>query len=81
VASAGELPAGLEHRNRRRVPDRALVSLALLAALFAAVGSLSSLVESASLAFLFTFAVVSAIAFTQRAGSRLLTAAGALGAE
>ncbi|MDP2471402.1 MAG: APC family permease [Candidatus Palauibacterales bacterium] len=80
VASAGELPAGLEHRNRRRVPDRALVSLALLAALFAAVGSLSSLVESASLAFLFTFAVVSAIAFTQRAGSRLLTAAGALGA-
>jgi len=80
VASAGELPAGLGHRNSRGVPDRALVTLGLAAALFAALGSLSSLVESASLAFLFTFAVVSGIAYTQRVGSRLLTAAGALGA-
>ena len=46
----------------------------------ASIGSLSSLVESASLAFLFTFAVVCGLAFLRRAGSRLLSGAGAVGA-
>jgi amino acid transporter len=80
VASAGELPAALEHRNRHGVPDRAVLSLGLLAALFATVGSLADLVESASLAFLVTFSVVSALAFIERVGSRVLTAIGASGA-
>jgi len=80
VARAGELPSAVEHRNREGVPDRAVVTLGLLAALFASIGSLSSLVESASLAFLFTFAVVCGVAFHQKVGSRTLTGAGALGA-
>jgi amino acid transporter len=80
VSRAGELPDLFQHRNRKNVPDRAVVTLGLLAALFASVGSLKGLVESASLAFLFTFCVVSALAFFQKAGSRILTGAGALGA-
>jgi amino acid transporter len=80
VARAGELPSVVEHRNREGVPDRAVITLGLLAALFASIGSLSSLVESASLAFLFTFCVVCAVAYRERVGSRWLTGAGAGGA-
>jgi amino acid transporter len=80
VAAAGELPRTLEHRNAAGVPDRAVIVLGLAAAAFATFGSLSSLVESASLAFLFTFSVVSGLAFVERAGSRFLTGLGALGA-
>jgi amino acid transporter len=80
VAAAGELPEVLTHRNRAGAPDRAVLVLGLLAALFATVGNLGDLVESASLAFLVTFAVVSALAFVERTGSRALTALGALGA-
>jgi hypothetical protein len=41
-------------------------------------GDLSSLVEAASLTFLFTFATVNYLAWRERAGQRLFTAAGAL---
>ena len=80
VAKAGELPAWLDHRNRHGIPDRAVMVLGSAAAVLAAVGSLQSLVEAASLAFLATFAVVGWLAFTERAGNRLLTAVAALGA-
>jgi hypothetical protein len=56
------------------------VTLGTCAAVFAAVGSLGVLVEAASLAFLFTFAVVCALAFAQRAGLRLVTGFGAVAA-
>lgn len=79
VARAGELPAAMSHRNQAGVPDRAVVTLTVLAGVFAAIGGLSDLVESASLAFLFTFTVVSALAFLEGAGSRLLTGLGVLG--
>lgn len=74
VAEDGELPAVFDERNSRDVPGRAVLILGAAAALLAVVGSLSSLVEAASLAFLFTFCVVSVIAFRERAGSRLITA-------
>jgi hypothetical protein len=80
VASYGELPAALCHRNRAGIPDRAVIGLGAAAALLAAVGSLSALVEAASLAFLFTFAVVCGLAFQRRAGWRLITGLGALAA-
>lgn len=80
VARGGELPASFARRDARGVPRRALVVLASAAGVFAVFGSLSDLVESASLAFLFTFTVVCGLAFVERAGSRWLTGAGALGA-
>jgi amino acid transporter len=79
VAEKGELPAWFDHRNRAGVPDRAVVTLGSLAALLAAVGSLTTLVEAASLAFLFTFTVVNIVAFRVRAGRRAITAAGVIG--
>lgn len=62
VAEDGELPQWLEHKNSNDVPDRAIIILGVLAALLAVTGSLSTLVESASLVFLFTFSTVNALA-------------------
>ena len=78
VAEDGELPAALEHKNRAGVPDRAVVGLGILAAVLAVVGTLTTLVEAASLAFLFTFAIVCGLAFRQRVGLRVVTGFGAL---
>ena len=68
VAEDGELPATLDHKNTRGIPDRAVIGLGTAAAVFATVGTLTSLVEAASLAFLFTFAVVCGLAFRQETG-------------
>lgn len=48
------------------------------AAVLAAVGTLTALVEGASLTFLFTFVVVCALAFYQGAGARVITGFGVL---
>ncbi len=78
VAEDGELPATLDHKNAVGIPDRAVILLGTAAAVLAAVGTLTSLVEAASLSFLFTFAVVCGLAFLQRAGLRVVTGLGAL---
>jgi len=78
VAEDGELPAALDHENGAGVPDRAVIGLGSLAAVLAVLGSLTTLVEAASLAFLFTFAVVCALAFWERVGVRLVSGFGAL---
>lgn len=80
VAEDGELPAALDHKNTKDIPDRAVIGLGTAAAVLAAVGTLTTLVEAASLAFLFTFAVVCGLAFRQRAGLRVATGFGALAA-
>lgn len=80
VAEDEEMPASLKHRNRRGIPDRAVIGLGVLAAALAAVGTLNLLVEAASLAFLFTFTVVCALAFQAQAGFRFFTGFGALAA-
>ncbi len=80
VAEDGELPAVLEHENSAEVPDRAVLGLGAMAAVLAVVGSLTTLVEAASLAFLFTFAVVCGLAFRERVGSQAVTGIGALAA-
>lgn len=80
VASAGELPEWLDHRNSRSIPNRAVIALGGSAAVLAVVGSLVELVEAASLAFLMTFAIVCGLAYQQRIGNRAFTVAGAAGA-
>jgi hypothetical protein len=55
-----------------------VIGLGALAAVLAATGTLSALVEAASLAFLFTFSVVCGLAFRARAGRRVVSAFGAL---
>ena len=77
VTQKGELPLAVDHENRFGIPDRAVIVLGALAALFAAIGTLSNLVEAASLAFLCTFAIVGGLAFHAGAGSRILTGFGA----
>lgn len=47
-------------------------------AVLAVAGSLTTLVEAASLAFLFTFSVVCGLAFLEQAGARPVTGLGAL---
>lgn len=78
VAEDGELPAILEHTNAAGIPDRAVVVLGTAAAVLAALGTLTTLVEAASLSFLFTFTVVCGLAFLQRAGLQVITGLGAL---
>ncbi len=78
LAEDGELPAVLDHKNSAGIPDRAVIMLGTAAAVLAAVGTLTTLVEAASLSFLFTFAVVCGLAFFQRAGLRVVTGFGAL---
>jgi amino acid transporter len=78
VAEDGELPAVLDHKNAADIPDRAVILLGTAAAVLAAVGTLTSLVEAASLSFLFTFVIVCGLAFIQRAGLRVITGFGAL---
>lgn len=62
VAEDGELPKVLEHKNSKEVPDRSVIIFGVLAALLSISGSLSMLVEAASLVFLFTFGAVNIIA-------------------
>ncbi len=80
VTRGGQFPAFFDHRNNVGVPDRAVVALGAAAALLAALGNLTALVEAASLAFLVTFAVVCALAFRESAGHRAITGFGALSA-
>ncbi|MBB5210291.1 APC family permease [Microbulbifer hydrolyticus] len=80
VADAGELPRVFSHQDEQGIPDRAVLSLGVGAALLASIGSLELLVEAASLAFLLTFSVVCALAFQKRAGLRFITGFGALAA-
>jgi hypothetical protein len=68
----------MDHKNTADIPDRAVIALGTAAAVLAAVGTLTTLVEAASLTFLFTFAVVCGLAFYQGAGARVITGFGVL---
>lgn len=65
IASQDELPSWFNHTNKNDVPDRSIIFIGILAGVLAIVGSLSSLVEAASLAFLFTFGIVNWIAYRE----------------
>lgn len=76
VARDGELSAWFDHSNRFEVPDRPIILLGAIAGLLAISGSLSSLVEAASLVFLVTFIVVNAIALREAGRQRWIAAIG-----
>lgn len=78
VASHGQLPQSLGRSNAHGSPSGAVLVLGGAAAVLAAVGGLTTLVEAASLVFLATFSTVCAIAWWQRVGGRTVTALGAL---
>ncbi|MAS06688.1 MAG: amino acid permease [Ahrensia sp.] len=65
IADYGMLPSWFEHENRFGVPDRPVVLIGAMATFLALIGSLSSLVEAASLVFLVTFMVVNIIAWRE----------------
>ena len=62
VAADHELPAFFRHENDQGIPDRAVLAIGGMALMLALAGHLTLLVEAASLAFLFTFATVNALA-------------------
>jgi len=80
VSAHRDLPGVLSHMNEGKVPDYAVIAIGLVSALLAALGSLETLVQAASLTFLFTFATVNAIAFAQHVTLRWVSLIGLAGA-
>jgi len=76
VARDGELPRWFDHKNAVGVPDRPLVLVGALATMLALIGSLSSLVEAASLVFLATFITVNFVCLREDEGPRSLPIVG-----
>ena len=68
----------MDHKNAAGIPDRAVIVIGAAAVVLAAAGTLTTLVEAASLTSLFTFAVVCGLAFYQGAGARIITGFGVL---
>ena len=79
IAEDDEMPRFFDHENSHGIPDRAIIVLSAAAAGLAAVGSLGQLVEAASLGFLLTFAVVSALAAFEVKRRRWVSVVGAVG--
>ena len=78
IAKAHELPTWFNHTNSRGIPDRSIVVLGTLAGTLAVMGSLSALVEAASLVFVATFGVVNWLCFREADAKRWVPATGLL---
>lgn len=78
VAEKKDLPHFFVKENQENIPFYAVLSIAGLSALLAMVGSLSSLVDAASIIFLFTFGIVNLIAFQQKVQRKWLCLIGAI---
>ncbi len=63
IAGDGELPEAFEKQNGNGIPARAIIILGIFAAIIAVTGSLSTIVEAASLIFFFAFGTVNILAF------------------
>ncbi|SDK12827.1 APC family permease [Microbulbifer yueqingensis] len=66
IAHDRELPGWFRHTNGNDVPDRSILLLGSMAGVLAVIGSLSSLVEAASLVFITTFGIVNWLCFKER---------------
>ena len=76
VADDGELPKWMERRNRNAIPYWPVIGIGLLAGLLSIAGSLSSLVEAASLVFVVTFGIVNLLCARETGGPRWIGWAG-----
>ncbi len=81
VSVCQELPPFLSKNNKKGLPAQAIVVIGFSGAMLAMMGSLMDLVEAASLIFLFTFAVVNALAFIEFKKGRWLFLIGTIGAS
>jgi len=66
VAEKKDLPHVFIKENQENIPVYAVLVIAGIGSLLAVIGSLGSLVDAASIIFLFTFGVVNFIAFRQK---------------
>ena len=78
VAKKKDLPNLFVKENQANIPYYAIIILAGLAAVLAAIGSLSTLVDAASLIFLITFAAVNYISFQQKMKYKILSLFGSI---
>lgn len=76
IAKNKELPAWFTKTNSNDVPARSIIILGGFAGLLAVIGSLSSLVEGASLIFLCTFGIVNWIAYRESKTKQWIPALG-----
>jgi len=79
VAEKKELPNLFVKENKANIPYYALLTIAGFAALLSIIGSLGSLVDAASIIFLFTFGTVNFIAFLQKVKLKWVCLGGAIG--
>lgn len=79
AAEDRELPHVFALRNSQRVPWVGTLLISAFAALFAVVGGIDVLVESASFVFLLVFALVNAVALRRRTGQHVLAVIGLVG--
>lgn len=79
VAQKKDLPNLLAKENSNAIPYYSILIIAGFAALLASIGSLGSLVEAASLIFLFTFGTVCFIAYQERVRLYRISLLGTIG--
>lgn len=78
VAKKKDLPNIFIKENEARIPYYAILIIAGFSAILATIGSLSTLVDAASLIFLITFAIVNYISFQQKMKYKWLSLIGAI---
>lgn len=78
VAEKKDLPNFFVKENEANIPFYAIIIIAGLAAVLATIGSLSTLVDAASLIFLITFAIVNYICYQQKMKYRILSLIGSV---
>ncbi len=79
AARDDELPGLFAKRSSRDVPWAGITLISAAAIVLVVIGGIESLVEGASFVFLLIFALVNAIAWIRRAGSRWIALAGLAG--
>ncbi len=78
VAKKKDLPHLFVKENNANIPYYAIIIMAGLAAVLATIGSLTTLVDAASLIFLITFAIVNFISYQQKVKYRVVSLIGAV---